>query len=91
MPSITGTDSSTHIAENKLEEKEENVSMKMFRIIDEINGDVCVHVMAAHERSALKKFRTGKMTSGIYEIVTEEDGRPRLVSSYGSSFRADVV
>ena len=65
MPSITGTDSSTHIAENKLEEKEENVSMKMFRIIDEINGDVCVHVMAAHERSALKKFRTGKMTSGI--------------------------
>lgn len=66
-------------------------NMKMFRIVDEINGDVCVHVMAAHERSALKKFRTGKLTSGIYEIITEEDGRPRLVSSYGSSFRADAV
>ena len=66
-------------------------SMKMFRIVDEINGDVCVHVMAAHERSALKKFRTGKLTSGSYEIITEEDGRPRLVSSYGSSFRADAV
>ena len=63
----------------------------MFRIVNEINGDVCVHVMAAHERSALKKFRTGKLTSGFYEIITEEDGRPRLVSSYGSSFRADAV
>ena len=66
-------------------------NMKMFRIVDEINGDVCTHVEAVNERSALKKYLTGKLTAGIYEIVTEGDGRPRLVSSYGSSFRADAV
>lgn len=65
--------------------------MKCFRIVDEVNGHVCTNVEAAHERSALKKFRTGMLSSGIYEIVTEEDGRPRLVTSYGSCFRADRV
>ena len=65
--------------------------MRWFRIVDEINGAVCVNVEAAHERSALKKFRTGLLTSGFYDIVKESDGRPRLVSSYGSCFRADRV
>lgn len=64
---------------------------KKYRIIDEINGQVCVIIDAAHERSALKKFRAGKLTTGIYEVITESDKRPRLVSSYGSCFRADAV
>ena len=64
---------------------------KYYRIVDEINGSVCTNVEATGERSALKKFRTGMLASGIYEIVTEEDGRARLVTSFGSSFRADAI
>ena len=64
---------------------------KWYRIIDEINGDVCMNVEASSERAALKRYMRGKLTSGIYEVVMEDDKRPRLVSSYGSSFRADVV
>lgn len=63
--------------------------LKIYNIYDEIGNMVCTQVYAAHEVSALKKFRNGRLTTGIYEIVKEKDGRPRLVSSYGSSFRAD--
>lgn len=65
--------------------------MKTYNIIDEVRNTICIQVAAAHEVSALKKFRQGKLTTGIYEIVREKDGRPRLVSSYGSCFRADPV
>lgn len=62
---------------------------KKYTIIDETNGRSCVTVEAANEASALKKYRKGLMSSGFYELVTEKDGRPRLVSSFGSCFRAD--
>lgn len=62
---------------------------KKYTIIDENNLRSCVTVEAANEASALKKYRKGLMSSGFYEIITEKDGRPRLVSSFGSCFRAD--
>lgn len=62
-----------------------------YRIIDENNGDVCMNVQAGFEKSALKKFRDTLLTTGIYEIVREKDGKLRLVSSYGSCFRAEKV
>ena len=65
--------------------------LKWYRIVDEINGDVCWNVEAQNEKSALKKYRTGLLTTGIYEIIIEADGRFRLVSSYGSCFRADAA
>ncbi len=65
--------------------------MKVFRIINEVTGTVCTDIRACYERSALKKYMTGMMSSGIYEIVKKEDGRPRLVTSYGACFRADEI
>lgn len=64
---------------------------KYFRIVDEINSSVCTNIEAASESYALMKFRTGMLTSGIYQIIKEDDNRPRLVTSFGSSFRADAV
>ena len=63
--------------------------MKKYVIIDEINGQKCAEIEAAHEKSALTKFWKGKLTPGLYSIEEKKDGRPRLLSSYGSSFRAD--
>lgn len=65
--------------------------MKVFRITNEVTGTVCTNIRAGHERSALKKYMTGMMSSGIYEIVKKEDGRLRLVTSYGACFRADEI
>lgn len=65
--------------------------MKQFRIINEINGNVCTVVSAAHERSALRKFHTGLLSAGFYNIIIDDDKRPRLISSFGSCFRADAV
>lgn len=67
------------------------MKMKIFRIVNEVTGAVCTDVSAGYERSALKKYMTGMTSSGIYEIVKREDGRPRLVTSYGACFRADRV
>ncbi len=58
-------------------------------ITDETSGAACCTIEASSERSALKKHRRGMLSSGIYEIVTEKDGRPRLTASYGKTWRAD--
>ena len=65
--------------------------MRNFKIINENTGSECTNIKASHERSALKKYRKGMMSSGIYDIVDEKDGRPRLVTSYGGCFRADPI
>lgn len=67
------------------------MKMVWYRIIDENNGDVCGNVQAGFEKSALKRFRDTLLTTGIYEIIREKDGKLRLVSSYGSRFRAERI
>lgn len=65
--------------------------MNKYRIINEINGSFCVEIEAVNERAALKKYRKDIMSSGLYYIITEKDGRPRLVTSFGACFRADQM
>ena len=59
----------------------------MYRIIDEISGDVCCTVRTGNGKQALKNFRNGLLSSGFYWI--EKQGKDwKLISSYGSSFVA---
>ena len=61
--------------------------MRNWNIIDKINGQVCTQVQAQNGKSAVRKFRQGLLSSGIYWIEQQEDGW-HLISSYGSDFHA---
>lgn len=62
-------------------------AMKKFKIVDRVTSHDTTVVEAANGRSALKKFRQGLMSTGIYEIIMDK-GNWHLVSSFGCDYEA---
>lgn len=61
--------------------------MKNFTIIDMISNNPVCAIPARNGKSALKKFKTGLMSTGFYEIRKENDTWI-LSSTYGAYFKA---
>ena len=61
--------------------------MKTWKIYDLVNGLECCTVQAKTQKSALKNFMNGLLSSGFYRI--EKSGNWFVLrSSYGSEFTA---
>ena len=57
--------------------------MKTYYIFDENRHDVNCLVKAKNEKSALKKYRNGLMSSGFCEIVSDQKFKYALISTFG--------
>ena len=61
--------------------------MKIWKIYDLVSGSECCEVEAGTQKSALKKFQKGLLSSGFYWI--EKVGHWYVLrSSFGSEFTA---
>jgi hypothetical protein len=76
---------------NKKQEAKNMPRMRNFIIRDNVRGEtVGDTVPAANTKSALKKFRKDRMSTGFYEL-THENGTYHLRSSFGGDWTAELA